>query len=112
MENKITKDSKVIPTMVTSLSHDRELKVQYPNYDIEKRSYKEVSRLLDQRHEVVFNDNGLVLTLNKDKLDSVIVPYCQIDLKENETVEKKSATVTEPKEVKTDKTETKVDKIK
>ena len=70
---------KVIPTMVTSTSHDKELKLQYPIYTIYNRSYNEITRLLKQGHTVELNDKGMIVVITKDNLLSKIAPLYDIE---------------------------------
>ena len=78
-----TRKDKIIPTMVTSYSHDKDLKIQYPIYTIISRSYNEISRLLEQNHTVELNDQGMIVKLDKDKLLKQIVPLYDIELEVN-----------------------------
>ena len=87
-----TVKDKVIPTMVTSYSHDRDLKIQYPIYTIINRSYTEISRLLEQNHTVELNDQGMIVKLDKDKLINQIVPLYGIELEINKVKEANEGT--------------------
>ena len=71
---------KIIPTMVTSVSHDKVAKVTYPLYKIIKRSYNEVARLIESGHRVELNDQGMIVILDKDKLVKQIAPLYDIEL--------------------------------
>ena len=71
---------KIIPTMVTSVSHDKVAKVTYPMYRIVKRSYNEVARLIESGHRVELNDQGMIVILDKDKLVKQIAPLYNIEL--------------------------------
>ena len=81
---------KIIPTMVTSVSHDKVAKVTYPLYKIIKRSYNEVSRLIESGHRVELNDQGMIVILDKDKLVKQIAPLYDIELG---TIKNKETTI-------------------